>query len=361
MIPKDKIERGSVDSRLSDTALVSIVIPFYNSARFLRETIDSVLEQSYTNWECLLVDDGSTDESEAIIREYQQHDPRFCYIKRTLEPKGVSSARNTGIEQSKGEYLLFLDADDLLSRDCLQRRVHYIEQHPSLHFAVFQVETFGLYRQKMTFPYKNYLDAFTGFDFPWTVSSPLWKTDFLKSMGGFNTDLIRFEDPEFHIRVLLKSPKFTVLTESEPDLFYRQWKKSNSEKSDAYKQDLKAYTQFLMILAGIIKASQKVDVKVLRNGIFLFLTRLLPPLEDWECIHLVNLLDRARQDGILGPIRYRALKALAHLFKTTKSRTFHRILLVFMQMIISPLQFNTMYAEVIKNKIQPNLKSDALA
>lgn len=341
--------------------LVSIVVPFYNSARFLRETLESVSKQDYTYFECLLVDDGSTDESVTIVNEFQQNDSRFYYIKRMHDPKGVSTARNEGISHCFGKYLLFLDADDILSPDCLNNRVQFLEQHPSLDFAVFQVEMFGLRRMKMTIPRSSYLDAFAGFDFPWTVSSPLWKTDFLKSLGGFNTDLIRFEDPELHIRALLKSPNFIVLTENEPDLFYRQWKKSNTEKTDAYYQDLKAYSQFLSIVAGMIKASKKAKVKILRNGIFLFLTRLLPPLEDREYYRLHNLLNQAKQDGILGPFRYWVLKAIAYLLKTIKSRIYHRILLVIMQIIISPLRFTSMYGDVLKNKIQPNLKTGTLA
>jgi glycosyltransferase involved in cell wall biosynthesis len=351
--PTDRVEQTSTH------ALVSIVIPFYNSARFLRETLHSVVKQEYPNWECLLVDDGSTDESVSIIKEYQK-DTRFQYTRRSQVPKGVSSSRNEGIHHSNGKYLLFLDADDILSPDCLRNRVDYMEQHPSLDFAVFQVETFGQMRVKMTFPRKNYLEAFVGFDFPWTVSSPFWKTDFLKSLGGFNTDLVRFEDPEIHIRALLKSPEFTVLTDSEPDLFYRQWKRSDNGKSTAYQQELKAYTQFLTTVAGLTKSSS-VNVKVLRNGIFLFLTRLYPPIEDWECVHLDNMLDQARKDGILGPIRYRALKARAYLLKTIKSKSFHRILLVVMQLIVYPSQFISMYGDVLKSKIQSKNRVNALS
>lgn len=339
--------------------MVSIVIPFYNSARFLTETLKSVSQQDYPDWECLLVDDGSTDESVSIVKEFEQKDSRFRYICRTQEPKGVSSSRNEGISESKGKYLLFLDADDILSPDCLRSRVNYLEQHLSLDFAVFQVETFGLRRMKMTTPRKNYLKAFVGFDFPWTVSSPLWGTDFLKSLGGFNTDLIRFEDPELHIRALLKSPEFEVLTDNQPDLFYRQWKKSDKEKSTAYQQELKAYTQFIMIAAELIKS--RMDVKILRNGIYLFLTRLIPLVEDAECVKLDNLLDQARKDSILGPIRYRALKARAYLLRSIKSRSLHRMLLIVMQLITSPSEFVSMYGKVLKSKIQPKQKVDALA
>jgi glycosyltransferase involved in cell wall biosynthesis len=344
----------------SKLILISIVIPFYNSARFLRETLNSVEKQVYPVWECLVVDDGSTDESVAIVKEFQQKDARFRYIRRSLEPKGASSSRNEGISQSRGEFLMFLDADDILSPDCLDQRLQFLEQHPSLDFAVFQGEMFGLRHNKIITPRKDYLEAFVGFNFAWNITSPLWKKEFFNSLGGFNTELTYFEDPELHIRALLKSPNFKVLTDTSPDMFYRQWKPYSAIKSSAYEEHLSAFAYYLGILPGLIKPSH-VNIKILRTGIFSFMTMLIPPVEDWECVRLNNLLDQARKDGILGPIRYRALKSVSYLLKTMKSRSFHRLLLLVMQLITSPSRFVTTYGDALKNKIKPKQKIDTIA
>ena len=90
---------------------ISIVIPVYNSARYLRECIDSVLGQSYGNLDVILVDDGSTDESPEICREYAGKDARVRFFR--LEPVGVGAARNYGMEQARGKYLMFADSDDV--------------------------------------------------------------------------------------------------------------------------------------------------------------------------------------------------------------------------------------------------------
>ena len=89
---------------------VSIVIPVYNASKYLRKTLDSVYNQSYTQWEALLIDDGSEDESGRICDEYSAKDPRFKTIHKKNE--GVSIARNLGISKAVGEYLCFLDSDD---------------------------------------------------------------------------------------------------------------------------------------------------------------------------------------------------------------------------------------------------------
>lgn len=95
----------------------SIIIPVYNVAPYLRECLDSVLAQTFIDWECLCVDDGSTDESGTILDEYAQKDPRFRIFHQPNA--GVSAARNLGLDNAKGEWTLFVDSDDYITADCL--------------------------------------------------------------------------------------------------------------------------------------------------------------------------------------------------------------------------------------------------
>lgn len=99
--------------------LISIIVPVFNAARFLPMCLDSVLNQDFTNWEILLVDDGSTDESPLIIESYATKDARI----HTLFKKngGVSSARNLGMDNAKGEWIIYLDADDRLKHNALSQ------------------------------------------------------------------------------------------------------------------------------------------------------------------------------------------------------------------------------------------------
>ena len=91
---------------------ISIVVPVYNVEDYLRQCLDSIIAQTFTNWECILIDDGSKDKSGSICDEYVQKDNRFKVIHK--ENGGVSSARNLGIEEAKGKWLYFCDADDTL-------------------------------------------------------------------------------------------------------------------------------------------------------------------------------------------------------------------------------------------------------
>ena len=102
--------------------LVSIVTPVYNAERFIEQTIQSVLAQTYTDWELLLIDDCSTDDSGKIIQRYAQQDERIKY-HRLQENSGAAVARNTAIGLAQGEYLAFLDSDDLWVANKLKRQL----------------------------------------------------------------------------------------------------------------------------------------------------------------------------------------------------------------------------------------------
>ena len=116
-----KQEKQKLLSKMADyesKSLISIIVPVYNVEKYLRECLDSIMSQTYQNFECLLINDGSPDHSADICREYVEKDSRFRYFEK--ENGGVSSARNLGIEHSKGEYITFIDSDDWVDSDYLE-------------------------------------------------------------------------------------------------------------------------------------------------------------------------------------------------------------------------------------------------
>lgn len=108
--------------------LVSIITPSYNSKDFIRETIESVLNQTYKNWEMLIVDDCSTDSSPEIIKKYIQKDSRIKYFKNEKN-SGPAVSRNLGLDNSRGKYIAFLDSDDIWIDKKLQLQIEYIQKN----------------------------------------------------------------------------------------------------------------------------------------------------------------------------------------------------------------------------------------
>ena len=115
---------------------VSVVIPCYNNQNTISDTLDSVIRQSYQDWEVLCCDDGSTDQTCQIIFEYTKKYSNIILLKRSTVERGGSVCRNIGIDNSTGDYLIFLDADDLLAPNCLEHRVSAIA-NSSFKFCVF--------------------------------------------------------------------------------------------------------------------------------------------------------------------------------------------------------------------------------
>jgi glycosyltransferase involved in cell wall biosynthesis len=104
--------------------LVSIIIPTYNRVHLIKETLNSVAAQTYQNWECIIIDDGSTDETKIVIEGYVKIDNRFKYYRRPDEKqKGANSCRNYGFELSSGEYINWFDDDDIMLKNFLEEKI----------------------------------------------------------------------------------------------------------------------------------------------------------------------------------------------------------------------------------------------
>ncbi|WP_455539188.1 glycosyltransferase family 2 protein [Terrisporobacter sp.] len=109
-----------------ESNLISIITPIYNCEKYIEQTIKSIQNQTYTNYELIIVDDGSTDNSANIIKKIMKNDKKIIYIKQ--KNSGVVVARNTAIENSKGRYIAFLDSDDLWYREKLEKQIKFMKE-----------------------------------------------------------------------------------------------------------------------------------------------------------------------------------------------------------------------------------------
>ena len=130
---------------------VSIIIPCYNQAHFLNEAVASIMKQTYDNWECIIVNDGSTDETENIAQSLVEGDERIRYHKK--ENGGLSSARNAGLNLSTGSFIQFLDADDYLEKTKLEKSFREIAKNPEIKIVVSNFKMFQNDILKLQNPY----------------------------------------------------------------------------------------------------------------------------------------------------------------------------------------------------------------
>jgi glycosyltransferase involved in cell wall biosynthesis len=111
--------------------MVSIILPCFNAGKYLSTTIDSVINQTHQNWELLIIDDGSTDNTENIIKQYEN--PRIKYFCH--QNSGISKTRNNGLDRMNGDYFCFLDADDFLPSESLESRLYVFHNNPEADFV----------------------------------------------------------------------------------------------------------------------------------------------------------------------------------------------------------------------------------
>jgi glycosyltransferase involved in cell wall biosynthesis len=195
-----------------NTPLVSIIIPTYNRADLIGETLDSILAQTYENWECIIVDDGSVDNTDEVVGEYVKKDSRFQYHYRSANlPKGANSCRNYGFELSKGEFINWFDSDDLMHNEKLSIQVKVLITE-DFNFSVCQTFVFenskdnivGLRHYKIFSdnPFSDYLML----KVVWLTQSPMWRRSFLETQEYlFDEELQAAQEWEFHIRMLHSS------------------------------------------------------------------------------------------------------------------------------------------------------------
>lgn len=209
-----------------DDKLVSIVIPSFNNSNVIGETLESLINQSYKNWEAICVDDGSTDTTVEIIDHYIKQDKRIKLVKRQKLPKGGSHCRNIGIENATGEYLILLDGDDILLPDCLKRRVTEMNDS-SYDFIVYRMITFKdgkvIGRNVGDKTISKFIYAFASAHAVWQITQPIYRMDFVRKLGGLDLNFLRMQDIEFELRAVAQSKgNFCInLDDITPDCYYR--------------------------------------------------------------------------------------------------------------------------------------------
>ena len=217
------------------TPLVSIIIPTYNRAQLICFTLDSILNQTYTNWECIVVDDGSNDTTEKLLETYCKKDNRFKYFKRPHNrPKGANACRNFGFELCKGEYINWFDSDDLMFPLKLSLQVEQLINGESEYvFTVCQTlvydektkKNIGLRKERIIS--NDFFNDFITNDIKWLTQAPLIKKNFLiENKIFFDESLHQSQERDYFVKVLAKVKCYLI--NEKPMVLFRKHDESIS-------------------------------------------------------------------------------------------------------------------------------------
>ena len=177
---------------------VSIIMACFNQEAYLSEALDSVIKQTFLDWECIIIDDGSTDKSAKIAMKYAQMDSRIKYLYQ--DNQGVCKARNNAINTSEGEYILCLDADDLISNEYIYLCVKELDKNPNITLVTCNYQCFGRINKIVKLePYS--IEKLMGHNL-FINCSMFRKKDFIK-VNGFNENMkLGLEDWDFWLSIL---------------------------------------------------------------------------------------------------------------------------------------------------------------
>ncbi len=234
---------------------ISIIVPTYNRANLIGQTIKSVVAQTSPAWELVIVDDHSTDDTEAIVLGYQEHDSRIKFIKRSVLTKGAPACRNEGVRASSGELLVFLDSDDFLAPPCVEQRISFMAEHSDVEMLVNQSELFhenpgDLQLLVNRFDYDNDLDHFLMNDNIWLITGATWRREAFERVGYWDEALPCWQDWEQHIRALAHGIRYEKV--DVVDSYLRQGQSGRQAITSGHGGQSPAY------IRGAILAARKV-------------------------------------------------------------------------------------------------------
>lgn len=254
---------------MSNSPLVSVIIPVYNRATLISETLDSVIRQTYNNWECLVVDDGSEDGTQDLVEEFCNKDGRIRLVRRFREPKGAPTCRNIGFESSKGSLINWFDSDDIMHEDMITQKVEAVCKEPNYDFVVCRLANFDhdnpdqiedvSYLLQSNTPFKDYLS----FKLRFYTPGPMFKRSFLNKFDQlFIEDLKRNQEGEFFFRALCESSHYQTI---EKSLILRRLHNSTiAQQHDLWELSDQRFQHYLLgkyILAYALRNKQMTIMK----------------------------------------------------------------------------------------------------
>ena len=251
---------------------LSIIIPLFNTEKWIGPMIDSILEQSFSSWELIIVDDGSTDNGKEIVLSYK--DPRIILIERDRFPKGAPTCRNIGFEHSSGQYIIFVDSDDLFVNDGLSKRVAMLDNYPDVDFGVsgckafIQGETLDDALNKSRYIYgavkKNCdpLKLLLQSRYPFIVCTNIYRRDSLiKNDIKWDETVKAFQDFNFNFNCLNKNLKYVSSEHPVIDYLYRVGHSNNNITSDFISEE-KFQSAMYLINQTLCDLSERIDSKI---------------------------------------------------------------------------------------------------
>ena len=268
----DTFKKG-INSFMTPKIPVSVIIPVYNTASYLPQCLDSILNQSFDSLEVICIDDGSTDNSLEILKKYASSDSRIRII--TQQNQGVSAARNKGLKFAQGEYVLFVDSDDWIESNIIEKSLMLMQN--GIDILAFSIRLYDTEKNIFNYSsYYNYLNELPYFcklnilqsletivQLPFEIGSKVYRREILQKYGiTFNSELQMHEDEMFNLRYILHSENYGVLKEYGYNYRHPRPNSASSSINTTSIEDIKKFLRFVQLFSQIYQNAQSPEVQM---------------------------------------------------------------------------------------------------
>lgn len=281
---------------MSNQPLVSIIIPVYNRESLLTETLDSIMSQSFSDWECIVIDDGSTDKSNEVAEKFALKDNRFkVFIRPERYKAGGNGSRNYGFELSKGKYINWFDSDDVMLPDFIKTKIEMMREDLSFVISGGFFWDGRIIGKKMRI--YNSTDFYSDTQ-TWRLqlitNCVMFNRQFLDGKYLFSEDIYRGQETEFFSRIFYRIPENIYKIDSTPTFLYRQHDHSISQNDTQYNPKF-LYSRAKLHIENIERSVESGNRKLLQHQYMSLIPKFFKALNNNDKINANFIKDYGYQ------------------------------------------------------------------
>lgn len=329
----------------NNNIILSVIIPCYNNGNYLKEMIDCFLRQTSSNWELIIVDDGSTDDTPQLIRNVIREYHQCHFFIRNRLPKGSVVCRNIGFEYAKGKYICHLDADDLVSNTFVEHRIQFMESHPDLDYASFVAKVFTKgdnlpdYYTKVDDTFgdslgknKDLLESFLSTKYAFSVWCNIYKRSSIENIK-WDENVLIYTDFSYIVSCIMGGLKHSFANLKEVDYYYRTFSTKGNRMCNNFVSAPKCEST-IYLFNNILKQLETLSDSEIRKKQFLNfhlvqLERLLQNNQIKEAYSFVDMLTNHYKKSVIS-----RLKLIISLSSKIGNPTFHKYTLISLYILL---------------------------
>jgi len=320
---------------------ITVVIPLFNRASLILDTLYSIQAQTNNNWQCIVVDDASTDNSCKVVSDLAKNDSRIKLVERDRTPKGANTCRNIGLDLVSTEWVMFFDSDDIMLPNCLAERIKAFKENKGNELLLSQGLTFshnGIMNFRNNPESQDYVKDIVSFNVALSTPAAVWKTSFIQNISGWNENLQRWQDCELFIRAFQLDVKYKWISIIPDHLIRSQGNDNRITNSKSKYNNLEG---LITIFSEVFVTLNKTNKFIFAKSIFYYCLKSSYFISSQQNKAVLSIIKRTKMLTRIKFIKLKLYMTLNAKFK--KVKYLKGVLHLFISNEIKNYQYNEFY------------------